>query len=191
MKVNNILVTYVIVYIGDYMSKMKIFIIKTIIVVILFFITIITIRNDNIGEWLKINVFTNNISFSKIKNLYKRYFGTIIPFDKYMNTIPVFSEKLEYIGIEDYKDGIKLKVDNNYLLPAINSGIVTFIGDKDDYNNIIIVEGDETIWYSNVKSNVKLYDEIKKGQFLGEVNGEYLYLVFKKEGKTIDYKEYL
>ena len=38
---------------------------------------------------------------------------------------------------------------------------------------------------------VPIYDEIKKGQFLGEVNGEYLYLVFKKEGKTIDYKEYL
>lgn len=173
-------------------TKIKIFLVKLIIIVLLFFSIIMTIRDNNSMKlWLKENVFTNNISFTKIQDIYVKYFGNIMPFNKYIEMVPVFSEKLEYIDLETYKEGIKLKVTSNYLLPSINSGIVVFIGEKEDYGNTIIVEGEETIWYSNVNSNVKLYDEVKKGEFLGEVNGEDLYLVFKKEGNIIDYKKYL
>lgn len=172
-------------------TKIKIFLIKLVVIVILFFSIVITTKdNEGIRIWLKDNVFTNNISFQKFQNKYIKYFGNILPFNKYI-TIPVFSEKLEYLELEEYKDGVKLKVTSNYLLPSINSGIVVFVGEKEGYGNTIIVEGEETIWYSNISSNVKLYDEIKRGEFLGEVDGENLYLVFKKEGKIVDYKEFL
>ncbi|MBQ6281933.1 MAG: M23 family metallopeptidase [Bacilli bacterium] len=173
-------------------TKIKIFLVKFIIIVILFLSIIITIKDNNsIKLWLKDNVLTNNISFTKIQNKYIKYFGNIIPFNKYVGITPVFSEKLKYTDLDEYKDGVKLKVTNNYLLPSLNSGIVIFVGEKEDYGNTIIIDGEETIWYSNVNSNVKLYDEVKKGEFLGEVNGENLYLLFKKEGNVIDYKKYL
>lgn len=172
--------------------KVKVFLIKLMIVIILFFSIVISIKqSDSFKLLLKNKVFDNNISFIKIQNLYSKYFGNVLPFDEYVSAVPVFSEKIEYISKEDYKDGIKLKVINNYLIPSINSGIVVFIGEKEDYGNTIIVEGEETILYSNVTSNVKLYDKIKKGEFLGEVKGDELYLIFKKEGKIINYNEYI
>ena len=38
--------------------------------------------------------------------------------------------------------------------------------------------------------NVSLYDNVKKGQYLGNVNGE-LILVYKKNGNILDYEKYL
>ncbi len=173
-------------------AKVKIFLIKLVIIIILFFSIVISTKENTLFKvFLKEKVFTNNISFKKFQNIYSKYFGNIIPFNKYMPVTPVFSEKIEYISKEKYKDGVKLKVSNNYLMPSINSGIVVFIGEKEDYGNTIIIEGDESIWYSNINSNLKLYDQIKKGEYLGEVNGDEIYLVFKKEGKLVDYKEYL
>ena len=36
-----------------------------------------------------------------------------------------------------------------------------------------------------------MYDYIEKGKLLGEVKGKELYMVFQKEGKYLNYKEYL
>ena len=39
-------------------------------------------------------------------------------------------------------------------------------------------------------TNYKLYDYVKKGDILGTSN-KYLYLLFKKDGKVLDYEKYL
>ena len=48
------------------------------------------------------------------------------------------------------------------------------------------------LWYVGLKNtNIKLYDYIEKGKLLGEVDTNEIYLFYQKEGKFIDYQEYL
>ena len=187
-------------YIDDYIKKknkksksvIKTYITKFLVLIFIFLITIICIKKDNnIKTYLDKNIFSKNFSFTKIKNFYTKYFGTILPFDN-INIEPVFNEKLEYKSINKYKDGIVLSVNNNYLVPVQYSGIVVFIGEKEGFGNTIIIESEEvTIWYSNINSNITLYDEVKKGEYLGETIDDKLYLVFQKDGSIVDYKEYI
>ena len=187
-------------YIEDYIksrskkkSKFKIFVLRALTLSLIFLVTIIAIKkDDNIKKWLSDEVLSKNFSFYKVKNFYSKYFGGILPFDKLLDTTPVFSEKLQYSEISKYNDGISLTVNNNYLVPVQYSGIVIFVGEKENYGNTIIIESDDiTIWYSNINSNVKLYDEVIKGEYLGETTSDKLYLVFQKDGKIVDYKEYI
>jgi len=188
------------VYIDDYLKKknknksvIKTFIAKFLVLTLIFLITIISIKkDDNIKEWIEKNILTKNFSFTKIKSIYTKYFGGILPFDNLVGVEPVFSEKLEYTDINKYKDGISLTVTNNYLVPIEYSGIVVFVGDKQDYGKTVIIESAEvTIWYSNINSDIKLYDEVKKGEYLGETIDNKLYLVFQKDGNIVDYKDYI
>ena len=140
-------------------------------------------------------VYEDQFSFSYVNNLYKKYFGDILPFE---NIAPedekVFNEKLEYDNASLYKDGVALEVNNNYLVPIIESGIVVFIGEKENYGNTVIVQQIDGIdvWYGNVNiSDIKIYDYVQKGTLLGEVLDNNLYLVFQKEGKYLDYKDYI
>lgn len=171
----------------------KVFLAKTMILIVLFLLTIIGInKNDDLKAFINNKLLSNNFSFTSFKNLYSKYFGSIIPFDDFISSEPVFNERLEYTNVSKFKDGISLDVTSNYLIPIQHSGIVVFVGEKEGYGNTVIVESDEvTMWYSNVNSNVKLYDEVLKGEYLGEVNGDKLYLVFQKEGVYVDYKDYL
>lgn len=141
-------------------------------------------------------VFKDNISFAKINSIYQKYFGSILPIDSLIvePTKTVFDEKLVYKSEEKYKEGVKLTVDNNYLMPVLESGIVVFIGTKDNYGQTIIVQQVDGIdtWYVNIKSDsVKLYDYVEKGNLLGECINDEVYLYYQKEGEFLDYQKYL
>ena len=126
---------------------------------------------------------------------FRDYFGDFFPSNTFdTNTSLVFSDSLIYHSSNLYKNGVMLKVDNNYLIPFISDGVVVFIGDKDDYGKCVIVQQSDSInvWYCNINnSSFDLYDYVNKGDFLGEVNGDFLYLVFEKNGEFLDYKEYI
>ena len=186
-------------YIDDYLKKknkkksiLKVFLSKLLLLTLIFLVTVICIKKDNnIKNFLDKNILSKNFSFTEIKSVYTKYFGGILPFDNLVSVEPVFSEKLEYTSINKYKDGVSLTVSNNYLVPIQYSGIVIFVGEKDGYGKTVIIESEEvTIWYSNINSDIKLYDEVKKGEYLGETIEDKLYLVFQKDGNIIDYKEY-
>lgn len=140
-------------------------------------------------------VYEDNFSFAKVNDLYKKYFGATIPFEDVFkkNTTTVFNEKLTYEKAEAYQDGVKLEVSKQYLMPVLESGMIVFIGEKEGYGNTIIVQqmNGVDVWYSNVTSNVKLYDYVEKGDALGEVNGNWLYLTFKKDGIIQNYEDYI
>ena len=140
-------------------------------------------------------VYEDNIQFTKVKNFYEKYFGKILSVDKVLpSEEKVFNEKLTYEKANIYKDGVELKVDKNYLVPNLESGIVVFMGEKEGYGSTIIIEqiNGVDVWYSNIKTNdIKLYDYIEKGKLLGEVVDKKLYMVFQKDGKNLDYKEYI
>ncbi len=141
-------------------------------------------------------VYETNFSFAYINNVYKNLFGNPIPFQELVKT-PVqatFKEQLVYKEKENYKEGVKLTVEDHYLVPIKNSGLVVFIGEKEGYGKTVIIQqmNGVDLWYGGLKEiNVKLYDYVEEGSLLGETENQNLFLVFKKEGTTLDYKEYL
>ena len=135
------------------------------------------------------------MSFTTFKNFYEKHLGGISFLDKMVSDVkPVFNSTLEYSNSSKYYDGVSLDVTTNYLVPVLESGIVVYIGKKEHYGNVIIIQGMDgvDISYANMySSSVSLYDYIEKGDLLGEVDGNKLYLVYSKDGKVLNYEEYL
>ncbi len=151
-------------------------------------------KNDKFNKFMNDNVFKDYISFAYLNNLYNKYFGKILPSYKTEDTEAVFSEKLEYKDSSIYHDGYKLSVTNKYLVPIIESGIVVYSGDMDNYGKVIIIEGIDgvDIWYGNLDNvSVKLYDYVTKGSYLGDTLDDSLYLVFEKNQEYLKIDEYL
>lgn len=153
---------------------------------------ILTKNNPNNKKMISKYVYEESIHFSNFKKLYNKYFGKYI--GEVDNDKQVFVEKISYSNSSIYKDGVKLTVNENYLVPALDAGIVVFIGNKDGYGNTVIIEGVNGVntWYSNItEKNIKMYDYVKKGDLIGEVKGKNLYLLFEEKGKFLDYKKYI
>ncbi len=167
------------------------FISKVFIITIITLFSLILIKSNKKVKRLVYNyVYSENISFSKIYSLYRKYLGSNALIDKKILT-PVFNEQLVYSNKEKYKEGLKLSVEDEYLVPNLDTGLVIFIGKKEGYGNVVIVEGLDgvNIWYGNLSNvNVKLYDYIDKGSLIGNCNNN-LYLVYKKDGKIIDIQD--
>lgn len=175
-------------------SWIKKLLIKTMVLVVVFLITLIVIKDNNKNkEWIKENILSKNISFATVKSTYTKYLGSVLPLDSYFGVEPVFNEKLVYSNINKYKDGVSLTVIDSYLVPIQYSGIVTFIGEKEGYGNTIIIESDDvTTWYCNIENyNAKLYDYVENGKYLGETIDNKLHLVFYENGEIVDYKKYI
>ena len=177
-------------------KRIKKLLTKSLLTIIILLIGLISIKqNPNLKTIIKENLYEKSFHFTPTKKIYEKYFGNILSIDKIKkDTSPVFNEKLTYSKIEKYEQGVKLAVTNNYLVPAIESGVVVFIGEKEKYGSTIIIEqvdGVNTL-YANVKiDNIILYDYIEKGELLGEVHNNKLYLVFQKNGKYLNYQEYI
>lgn len=172
------------------------FIIKCLLVIILFLVMLILIKDNNSYKKNIIKyIYEDSFKFTKLKSIYEKYFGKILSIDKISpKEEKVFNEKIDYNKANVYKDGVLLSVDDNYMVPTLESGIIVFIGEKTDYGNTVIIEQIDGIdvWYSNINvSKIKMYDYIEKGTMLGEVNGNKLYMVFQKDGKYLDYKEHI
>ena len=171
-------------------------ILRSMVVIVLFLVLAILSKSSKTYKDLIVsNIYEKNISFTKIKKLYKKYLGGIAPLDKVVDKeITVFNENLSYESESIYHDGVKLEVDNNYLVPIIEEGMVIYIGEKENYGNVIIIEGIDgiDIWYGNMeKTTVKLYDYVDKGAYLGTTKDNILYIAYQKDGKFLDYHDYL
>lgn len=177
--------------VGRYIRK---FFLKTLIILVLFIsLAICCKKSDFLKEKITDYLYSDDISFTKIKNIYDKYLGGILPIKKEVNTEKVFNEKLKYSSSSIYLDGVKLEVSSNYLVPSLKEGMVVFIGNKEGYGNTIIIEDLEGVynWYGNItNTSLKLYDYVNKGTFIGEADKE-LYLVFSKDDKYLNYEEYL
>lgn len=168
--------------------------IRSLVVSIILIILAIVYKTDNS---LKDNIsgyfLKENVSFTKIKKIYDKYLGGLLLTSKEENTSEVFNEKLSYSSSSIYYDGVKLLVSESYLVPAVNEGMVVFVGDKENYGKTIIIENLDGIhyWYGNIENtSLKLYDYVERGSYIGEVNNE-LYMVFSKDGKFLNYEEFI
>lgn len=172
------------------------YVVKVMILFILFLSVLIYTKSSTENKQLFYDfVFKNNISFAAINNFYNKYLGGILPFKNIVkDNEPVFKEKLTYSSSSIYKDGVALTVADSYLVPVLEGGIVVFVGEKEDYGKTVIVQQVDgvDVWYGNLNDiNIQVYDYIEAGTLLGETVDSKLYLVFKKEGKVIDYKKYI
>lgn len=177
-------------------TKTKNYLNKLLILILLFLINLIAMKsNEEYKDFIYDKIYNNNFSFAKIKNFYNKYLGGVEALDKVVNnTTPVFNETLAYNNESIYYDGVKLEVSSSYLVPVLEDGLVVFVGEKENYGNVIIIQGIDgiDIWYGNMaNTSIKLYDYVEKGTLLGEVNENTLYLVYSKDGKYLNYKEYL
>ena len=167
---------------------------KTLMAIFLGLVFLIVMEySPKFKKFMQEDVLNKNFSFGFIGKLYNKYFGEILP-NTNENVVKVFKEKLVYSEKEKYLDGYKLKVDKNYLVPVISSGVVVFLGEKEDYGKVIVIEGEDgtTITYGNIQNtDLKLYDYITSGKYLGEVGEDYLYIVILKNGEYLDLETYL
>lgn len=170
---------------------------KTLLVVIITLGILIALKNNtSLKTKFYKYVYDTHFSFATVNKLYESAFGSPIPFKDFFNqkTSPVFYEKLHYNTANKYYDGVMLGVEKNLLVPVLESGMVIFVGEKDNYGNTVIIEQVDGIecWYGNITNlNVKMYDYVEKGSILGNSNDDKLYLVYKKDGVNLDYQNFI
>lgn len=156
---------------------------------------IFTNLSENNEKLYKKYVLEDSLGFTKISNLYKKVFGHVdilTPTKKENSDIAVFGS-INYKNIENFKNSNKLTVGTNEIINVITSGIVVFIGEKEELGNTIIIQGNDgyDIWYSNITdTNITIYDYIESGTILGTSNSEDIYLTISKDGKYLSYEEY-
>ena len=165
---------------------------KFLLAIIFFLISIIYANMSDKNLLLyKEQVLTESLPFTKIKTWYEDLFGEVLP--KNESTQMVMDNRLVYKAIEDYKDGEVLTLSSNTLINNLTSGVVVFIGQKDGYGNVVIIQGVDgvDIWYGNITNvSVKLYDYIETNTLIGEIQDDKLYLVIKKDNEYIKYEDY-
>lgn len=166
---------------------------KFLVTIVLFLAILIGLKKDiNFKTRFYKEVYDTSFNFAYVNKLYRNMFGEPIPFfnDKVST---VFNEKITFDSITDYKDGAKLEVGPNYLVPSINEGIVIFVGDKEGYGKTVVTldeAGIDTLYGNLSNINVNIYDYVKKGELVGEANNS-LYIAFTKDGEKQNYEEYL
>lgn len=183
-------------YINDdkgkkFKKKFKSFINRVLISLCLLIICLILIKvSPKAKDFIKTKVFNSAFNFSLVNKYYEKYFGSL-NINKSVDSQTV-SVQINYEEGEKYLDGVSVKTLGNNVY-AIESGIVIFKGNKDGYNDTVIIQTSNgyDMWYGNLKNiNVNIYDYVNKNDLISESNDK-LYLVINKDNKFYTYKEYL
>ncbi len=160
-------------------------------VILLLLICIYTNSSDNNLLFFKNHLFNETLSFTKINNLYNKYFGSIVPAKN--EEAAVFKTDKSYNSIEKVDNSYKFILNNN-TFSYLESGIVVFAGIKEGLGNTIIIQGVDgvDIWYSNLASiNETLYDYIEKDKLVGEFIDKTAILTFMKNNEYQSYETYI
>lgn len=146
------------------------------IIIFTMIIVIISNLSPKFREFVYNNVLNNSLDFSFVNKILEKTSNVF----KEEQTKQVFNEIKEY---ETYKDGIKYKIKENENIYLKDSGIVTYIGEKEGYNNTVIIQQSNGYyaWYGNIKENVKLYDYVESGTQIGTASNEYYYVLLKDD----------
>lgn len=176
------------------MKYIKGLISRTLIAIIFVLGSIIfTNISDKNKELYQKYVLEDSLEFTKINELYQSLFGSVDITNKDNDAEVVFGN-INYTNIEPFKNGAKLTVGMNEVVNVITSGIVVFIGEKDDLGNTIIIQGNDgvDIWYSNITdTDIKVYDYLESGNILGTSNSDDIYITISKDGEFMSYEEYM
>ena len=168
---------------------------RVLLAVILVISVLIAIKIDDKNLlYIEDHVFTDSIKFTKINNWYQEHLGKLVPKAKVDSEMVFSSDDLKKNNYEEYLDGVKIEDVKGNPVSILYGGIVVFIGEKEGYNNTLIIQGNDGIdyWYGNITNiNVNLYDYLETNTLIGEATDDYIYLVLEKDGKYLNYEEYL
>ena len=173
-------------------KKVKKAITKSLLGIILFLIGMILIKNNpSLKKIIKENIYENSFSFKKNKKVVEKYLGSLESLNEEKTSL-VSNNTISYESIEKVNNKLKLKVPEKYPVPAIESGVVLYIGEKEELGKVLIIEqidGVEAIYQNIDFQNMKLYDYIEKNEIIGEAINKEIFLLFQKNGETIDYQD--
>lgn len=157
---------------------------KVCLSIIFLLCSLIFVEYGNNRELYKNNVLENNISFSKLRSYYDKYF--VGKKNEISDEEVMVSNEIDEIIVDGRYKYLKEEVK------SIESGIVVYVGEKDNLGNTVIVQGVDgvDVWYSNLGNvRVSLYDYVSSGDLLG-LSNEYYLISLYKDGKLITYEEY-
>ncbi len=156
--------------------------------IVIFTMIVITLSNmsPKFKSFIVDKVLNSTIDFSFVNKLSNKVTNV---FKTSNNALPVVKE--ENNRKERYKDGIKYIVNKGASVNIKDSGIVTYIGNKDGYNNTVIIQQSNGYyaWYGNIKEEVKLYDYIESGSKIGETLTNEYYYILLKDNKPVNLNE--
>lgn len=169
---------------------------KFLLSIIFLMLSVILIKsNNNIRKFYQEDILTKQINFTKFNNLYTKYFGNILP-DYTVPNVPTqiaSNTEFDYTNGTPYLNGTKLETTENYPVPIITSGIIVFLGNKDDLGPTCIIQGVDgvDIWYSHIDiSSLNLYDYVTEGKILAPTESNYFYLTIDSNGTYLTYDTY-
>lgn len=164
-------------------------------VAFLFFLVIgiVIKQKPSYKDYIYNKLYNESFTFASINKFYNEKFGDILPvYNIFKNdSKEKVSGEFTYSKKEEYLNGSKYTVDSEYLMPALESGLIIFIGDKDDLKNCVIIQGIDgyDYWYSQIeKPDFKLYDYVEKGSLLGLVTKS-IYVAKQKNGEFVLFDE--
>lgn len=163
---------------------------KVLICLIILLISLIGVRqSETIRDFYKKYVYEDSFKFMDFKKLYNKYFGK---FEKNEDQMVIGNTSL-FSNPTTYLNGESFSVPSQSAIENISGGIVVFTGQKDGYNNTVIVQTSDgyDIWYGNLSTvGVNIYDYIEANTIIGTSN-ENLYLLITKDSKYYTYNNYL
>lgn len=164
------------------------------LIVFVLFLLIINKYNHALTLEFKNDLFNKSFNFIKINKISQKVLGKdVFYYQKNSGASQVLSSNFDSNLKEKYYEGEKMNVSTNLPIGSISSGVVVYIGDKDNYGNTVIIQGVDgyNIWYGNIKDiNVGLYDYVEKQNLIGAADGDFLYLLIEKDNKYYTYDEY-
>ena len=162
------------------------------VILVLICAIFVNLEDENL-LFFKDKLFNDTLAFTKINELYVKYFGDIVP-DKVNKTTSVFNDASLLTSLEPWNDSYKGIVNSNPV-SFLESGIVVFSGNKEGgFGKTVIVQGVDgvDIWYSNLDDvNLTIYDYVEKGNILGNVVDNEIILTFMEDGNYIGYERYI
>lgn len=169
---------------------------RVLISIILFLVSSIFINYSDKNLLLyKKHLYNKSFNFAYINKIYDKYLGGILPLKNVSNKEQVvMSETIDYSNNEPYQNGIKINALSGHIIKSLESGIIVFIGEKENLGNTIIIQGSDGVdyWYGNIEnSNLSIYDYIEKDTNIGNAKDGILYLQFAKNGEYLNYEEFI
>ena len=154
------------------------------IIIFCMLIVIISNYSSRFKNFIINDVLNSTMDFSFVNKIINKYT------DVFKKSADVNVSSIVENSEEEYLDGIKYILKDKEEILAKEGGIVTFIGQKEGYNNTIIIQQSNGYyaWYGNISPLIKIYDYVEKGTVIGSASKEYYYALFKDDKKVNIYE---
>lgn len=162
---------------------------KLLITVIIVLVCLIVCNfNSDLRDSFVKEVLEDNMDFGNFNMLYKKF---MIDSEE---SIVVSDTMLDISDMEVVDGRYRFNYGIDYQVEVLKSGIIVYVGDKDNLGDTVIVQGNDgiDIWYSGITlKEYGLYDYVSNGDILGLSNDVYITISIYEDGELLKYEEYI